>query len=96
MPRKSRTPKHQDKVVFWVEIKSEYDNSKQMSEAYTYVKSIIDSMLKKKKIDSDRLFIGGEKHSLYVFLSSLIENFKYKDVHIEDFTDLFERDIDFE
>ena len=54
MPRKSRTPKHQDKVVFWVEIKSDSDNSKQMSEAYTYVQSIIDSMLKKKNIDTDR------------------------------------------
>ena len=95
MPRKSKTSKHQDKVVFWIEINSESDNPKQMSEAYSYVKSIIDSMLKKKKVDTDRLFIGGEKHSLYVFISSLIENFKYKDVYIEDFTELFERDIDF-
>jgi hypothetical protein len=53
-------------------------------------------MLKKKNITTEKIFLGGEKESLYRFLSALVENYHYREVYMDDNTELYECDPDFD
>jgi hypothetical protein len=96
MQKRIRNTKKQDKVVFWMAIDNDNSQTTYYPESQEYVESIIESMLKKKNITTDTVFLGGEKEGIYRFLSALVENYHYREININDFTKIFEEDIDFE
>jgi hypothetical protein len=96
MKTRIRKPKYQEKVVFWVDIESKNLESTYYPESQQYVEEFIGSMLKKKNITTEKIFIGGEKESLYRFLSALVENYHYREVYMDDNTELYEDDPDFD
>ena len=53
-------------------------------------------MLKKENINSNMVFIGGKKDALILTIASLLDNYKYKDLNIENYSEIFEDDVDFE
>ena len=96
MKTRIRKPKYQEKVVFWVDIENENLESNYYPESQEYVESFIGSMLKKKNLTTEKIFLGGEKSSLYRFLSALVENYHYREVYMDDNTELYEGDPDFD
>ena len=96
MKTRIRKPKFQEKVVFSVEIENENLESTYYPESEEYVEAFIGSMLKKRNLTTEKIFLGGEKESLYRFLSALVENYHYREVYMDDNTELYEGDPDFE
>ncbi len=96
MKTRIRKPKYQEKVVFSVEIENENLESTYYPESEEYVEAFIGSMLKKRNLTTEKIFLGGEKESLYRFLSALVENYHYREVYMNDDTELYEDDPDFD
>ena len=96
MKTRIRKPKFQEKVVFSVEIENENLESTYYPESEEYVEAFIGSMLKKRNMTTEKIFLGGEKLSLYRFLSALVENYHYREVYMNDDTELYEGDPDFD
>jgi hypothetical protein len=96
MKTRMRKPKFQEKVVFSVEIENENLESTYYPESEEYVEAFIGSMLKKRNMTTEKIFLGGEKESLYRFLSALVENYHYREVYMDDNTELYEGDPDFD
>ena len=96
MKTRIRKPKFQEKVVFSVEIENENLESTYYPESEEYVEAFIGSMLKKRNLTTEKIFLGGEKESLYRFLSALVENYHYREVYMNDDTELYEDDPDFD
>ena len=96
MKTRIRKPKYQEKVVFSIEIENENLESTYYPESEEYVEAFIGSMLKKRNLTTEKIFLGGEKESLYRFLSALVENYHYREVYMEDITELYEGDPDFD
>jgi len=96
MKTRIRKPKFQEKVVFSVEIENENLESTYYPESEEYVEAFIGSMLKKRNLTTEKIFLGGEKESLYRFLSALVENYHYREVYMDDNTELYEGDPDFD
>ena len=96
MKTRIRKPKFQEKVVFSVEIENENLESTYYPESEEYVEAFIGSMLKKRNLTTEKIFLGGEKESLYRFLSALVENYHYREVYMNDDTELYEGDPDFD
>jgi len=96
MKTRIRKPKYQEKVVFSVEIENENLESAYYPESEEYVEAFIGSMLKKRNMTTEKIFLGGEKESLYRFLSALVENYHYREVYMNDDTELYEDDPDFD
>ena len=67
MKTRIRKPKFQEKVVFSVEIENENLESTYYPESEEYVEAFIGSMLKKRNLTTEKIFLGGEKSSLYRF-----------------------------
>jgi hypothetical protein len=96
MKTRIRKPKFQEKVVFSVEIENENLESTYYPESEEYVEAFIGSMLKKRNLTTEKIFLGGEKESLYRFLSALVENYHYREVYMDDNTEIYEGDPDFD
>ena len=96
MKTRIRKPKFQEKVVFSVEIENENLESTYYPESEEYVEAFIGSMLKKRNMTTEKIFLGGEKESLYRFLSAIVENYHYREVYMNDDTALYEDDPDFD
>ena len=96
MKTRIRKPKFQEKVVFSVEIENENLESTYYPESEEYVEAFIGSMLKKRNLTTEKIFLGGEKESLYRFLSALVENYHYREVYMNDDTELYNDDPDFD
>ena len=96
MKTRIRKPKFQEKVVFSVEIENENLESTYYPESEEYVEAFIGSMLKKRNLTTEKIFLGGEKSSLYRFLSALVEIYHYREVYMNDDTELYEDDPDFD
>jgi hypothetical protein len=96
MKTRIRKPKFQEKVVFSVEIENENLESTYYPESEEYVEAFIGSMLKKRNLTTEKIFLGGEKECLYRFLSALVENYHYREVYMDDNTELYEGDPDFD
>lgn len=96
MKTRIRKPKFQEKVVFWVNKKVDTLYSDSISESFEFVENFINIMLKKENINSNMVFIGGKKDALILTIASLLDNYKYKDLNIENYSEIFEDDVDFE
>ena len=55
----------------------------------------LDKIIKNKNVITDRVFIGGDKEDLLIFLSNIIWNYQFKNIYIEDDTKYYDDDTDF-
>ena len=87
---------HQDKVVFIIDTKRNQEEKSTNPQSYEYAEAVLNRILRKNNISAEKLFIGGKKENIVWFLSSLIENYNYNDFLINDGTDMYKDDADFE
>lgn len=96
MQQEIMKPVYQDKVVFIIDTKRNQEEKSTNPQSYEYVEEVLNRVLRKNKIITEKLFIGGKKENIVWFLSSLIENYNYDDLLINDGTDIYKDDTDFE
>lgn len=96
MKQEIMKPEHQDKVVFIIDTNRNQEEKSIYPQSYEYVEAVLNRVLRKNHISTDKLFIGGKKENIVWFLSSLIENYNYDDLLINDGTDIYKDDTDFE
>lgn len=96
MLKRTKSPKSQDKVVFIIDTKRNQEEKSIYPQSYEYVEAVLNRVLRKNNISTEKLFIGGEKENIIRFISTLIENYNYDDLLINDGTDIYKDDTDFE
>ena len=96
MQQEIMKPVHQDKVVFIIDTKRNQEEKSTNPQSYEYVEAVLNRVLRKNNISTEKLFIGGKKENFVRFLSTLIENYNYDDLLINDGTDIYKDDTDFE
>ena len=84
-----------DRVVFVFKEDSQNRNTKFSTSTTNYVTKMIDIMLSKQGVASEKIFIGGSKLQLELFISGILEFYHYKEVEILDISDEFLDDSDF-
>ena len=96
MPKRNRKPRYQDKIVIGVlaDVRN-IDTIKEL-DSYDYISTFVEKILRNKNIITDRVFIGGDKEDLLAFLSNIIWNYQFRDIHMEDDTEYYEDDPDFD
>ena len=96
MPRRNRKPRYQDKIVIGVlaDVRN-MDTIKEL-DSYDYISTFVEKILRNKNIITDRVFIGGDKEDLLAFLANIIWNYQFRDIHMEDDTEYYEDDSDFD
>ena len=67
-----------------------------LNQLKNYISNLIDKIIKNKNVITDRVFIGGDKEDLLIFLSNIIWNYQFKDIYIEDDTKYYNDDTDFD
>lgn len=96
MQQEIMKPVSQDKVVFIIDTKRNQEEKSTNPQSYEYVEAVLNRVLRKNNISTEKLFIGGKKENIVWFLSTLIENYNYDDLLINDGTDIYKDDTDFE
>ncbi len=97
MQRRNRSKiRHQDKVVFVLDANSQNRNTPKSEETYDYVRSMIEVMLRKSNVTTDRVFIGGGIRDLCMWVSAILEFYQFKEIDIKDNTFLYRNDVDFD
>jgi len=96
MQRRNRSKiRHQDKVVFVLNANSQNRNTPKSEKTYYYVKSMIEVMLRKSNITTDRVFIGGGIRDLCMWVGAILEFYQFKEIEIKDNTFKYKNDSDF-
>lgn len=96
MQRSNRKLKYQDKIIIGVIADVKNMGRAKHLDSYAYISNLVDNIIKNKNVISDRVFIGGEKEDLLIFLSNIIWNYQFKDIYIEDDTMYYNDDTDFD
>jgi hypothetical protein len=97
MPRRiKKRIKHQEKVVFILDANSQNRSTPKSEDTYNYVRCMIDMMLRKSKIATDTVFVGGSTRDFCMWISGILEFYQFKDIEIYDNTYLFDEDPDFD
>jgi Ribonuclease G/E len=96
MQQEVKKPVHQDKVVFIIDTNRNQEEKSIYPQSYEYVEAVLNSVLRKNNISTEKLFIGGKKENIVRFLSTLIENYNYDDLLMVDDTGMYKDDADFE
>ncbi len=96
MQQEVKKPVHQDKVVFIIDTNRNQEEKSIYLQSYEYVEAVLNSVLRKNNISTEKLFIGGKKENIVRFLSTLIENYNYDDLLMVDNTGMYKDDADFE
>ena len=96
MQQEVKKPEHQDKVVFIIDTNRNQEEKSIYPQSYEYVEAVLNRVLRKNNISTEKLFIGGKKENIVWFLSSLIENYNYDYLLILDDADMYKDDTDFE
>jgi hypothetical protein len=95
MSRRNRKPRYKEKMVIGVVADvSNIDKIKDL-DSYVYIDTLINRILENKNVVTDKVFIGGDKEDLLIFLSNIIWNYQFRDVYIDDDTEYYEDDSDF-
>ncbi len=95
MQQEVKKPVHQDKVVFIIDTNRNQEEKSTNPQSYDYVEAVLNIVLRKNHVSTEKLFIGGKKENIVRFLSTLIENYNYDDLLIADDTDMYKDDADF-
>lgn len=96
MKTRIRKPKYQDKIVIGVLADVRNMDKIKKLDSYDYISNFVDKILKNKNVITDRVFIGGDKDDLLAFLSNIILNFQFRDIYMDDDTEYYEDDADFD
>ena len=96
MSRRNRGPRYQDKMVIGVVADVRNINRIKELDSYDYISTLVEKILINNNVITDRVFIGGDKDDLLVFLSNIIWNFQFREVYIDDDTEYYEDDSDFD
>jgi hypothetical protein len=96
MQQEFKKPAYQDKVVFIIDTNKNQEQKSIYPQSYEYVEAVLNRVLRKNHVSTEKLFIGGKKENIVRFLSTLIENYNYDDLLIIDDTDMYKDDADFE
>jgi hypothetical protein len=97
MPRRNKKRiRHQEKVVFILDINSQNRNTKKSEDTYNYVRCMIDMMLRKSNVASGTIFVGGSTRDFCMWISGILEFYQFKDINIQDNTYIFDEDPDFD
>ena len=96
MQQEVKKQEHQDKVVLIIDTKRNQEGKSFYPQSYEYVEAVLNRVLRKNNISTEKLFIGGKKENIVWFLSTLIENYNYDDLIINDGTDIYKDDTEFE
>jgi len=96
MQRKNRSKvRYQDKVVFVLNANSQNRNTPKSEETYEYVRSMIEVMLRKSNVTTDRVFVGGGIRDLCMWVGAILEFYQFKEIEVKDNTFKYKNDTDF-
>jgi len=96
MQRKNRSKvRYQDKVVFVLNANSQNRNTPKSEETYEYVRSMIEVMLRKSNVTTDRVFVGGGIRDICMWVGAIFEFYQFKEIEIKDNTFKYKNDSDF-
>ena len=96
MQQEIMKPAHQDKVVFIIDTERNQEEKSIYPQSYEYVEAVLNNVLRKNHISTEKLFIGGKKENIVRFLSTLIENYNFDDLLLADYTEAYKDDADFQ
>lgn len=96
MQKRNRKQYYQDKIIIGVIADVKNMGRAKHLDSYTYISNLVDKIIKNKNVSTDRVFIGGDKEDLLIFLSNIIWNYQFKDIYIEDYTKYYNDDTDFD
>jgi hypothetical protein len=97
MQRKNRSKvSYQDKVVFVLNANSQNRNTPKSEETYEYVRSMIEVMLRKSNVTTDRVFVGGGIRDICMWVGAIFEFYQFKEIEIKDNTFKYKNDADFD
>jgi hypothetical protein len=96
MSRRNRKYRYQDKIVIGLTSSENYLKNIKTLESHDYASNIIETILTKKNVITNRVFIGGDKEDLKAFLSNIIWNFQLSDIYIDDDSEYYVDDPDFD
>ena len=94
--RNRQKVRHQDKAVFILDANSQNRNTPKAEATYSYVRSMVDMMLRKSGVATDEVFVGGRKRDLCMWISGILEFYQYSEIIIQDNTHIFDLDPDFD
>jgi hypothetical protein len=57
---------------------------------------MIDVMLRKSRVNTDTVFVGGTTRDFCMWISGILEFYQFKDIEIQDNTYLLDEDPDFD
>ncbi len=98
MHRKTNRQKvrQQNKAVFILDANSQNRNTPNAEATYSFVRSMVDMMLRKSGVATNEVFVGGRKRDLCMWISGILEFYQYSEINIQDNTHLFDLDPDFD
>jgi hypothetical protein len=88
--------RQQDKAVFIFDANSQNRNTPKAEATYSFVRSMVDMMLRKSGVATNEVFVGGRKRDLCMWISGILEFYQYSEINIQDNTHLFDLDPDFD
>ena len=94
--RKRQKVRKQDKVVFVLDTNSQNRNTPKAEGTYNYVRCMVDLMLRKSRVATDEVFVGGRKKDLCMWISGILEFYQYSEISIQDKTHFYDLDPDFD
>ena len=94
--RKRQKVRKQDKVVFVLDTNSQNRNTPKAEGTYNYVRCMVDLMLRKSRVATDEVFVGGRKKDLCMWISGILEFYQYSEISIQDNTHFYDLDPDFD
>ena len=97
MPRRiKKRIRPQEKVVFILDANSQNRSTPKSEDTYTYVRCMIDVMLRKSHVTTGTVFVGGTTRDFCMWISGIIEFYQFKGIEIQDNTYLVDEDHDFD
>jgi hypothetical protein len=96
MASRIKRPQYKDKMVIRLSTNDYYRDRIKDIESYDYISTIIEKILIKNNVMTNRVFIGGDKEDLLAFLSNIIYNFQLSDIYIDDDSEYYVDDSDFD
>ena len=92
---KGRNLKYKDKIVLAFNEESQNRIVGCNDSAYQFVKQSIENIIISKSVATDKIFIGGSKRDLYMYISGLIELYNLYNIKLEDKSYVYKDDKDF-
>jgi len=96
MSRKNKLAVPTERAVFVFEKGSQDRNIVYQKKSFDYIKRMLNIMLAKSNVDTDTIFIGGNKEDLIMYLSGIIELYYLDSISIDLADEGFTLNTDFD